>query len=69
MLSRPDSRPASAGIRFPTDSKSLSSLAELYYRRQRPSMPSLLEIGLDRAFMEAPAEFKVLQSKTARRKL
>jgi len=69
VICRPDSRPTSAGIRFPTDSKSLSSLAGLYDHWQRASMPPLFKIGLERAFTEAPADFKVLQSKTARRKL
>jgi hypothetical protein len=69
VLCRHDSHRASAGIGFPTDSKSLSSLTELYDRSQRPSMPPIFKIGRERAFMEAPAEFKVLKPETARRKL
>lgn len=58
----PTSRQVALDLRFPTDSKSLRGFAGR-------SVPPAFTIGRERAFGEAPANFKVPQPKAARRKL
>ncbi len=62
LCPRPTSRQVPLELRFPTDSKSLRGFAWGIV------LPAFA-IGRERAFREAPANFKVLQPKAARRKL
>lgn len=56
-------QPVPQDLRFPTDSKSLSSFLQST-RKQRSSPDSAsLGIGLERAFTEVPPDIKVLPPK------
>jgi hypothetical protein len=69
IRARTDPPRAPEMLRFPTDSKPLSSFVRLYVRSQRSPMPPFFEIGRESAFTQVPAKFKVLQPEAARRKL
>jgi hypothetical protein len=56
-------------LRFPTDSKQLSSFLRPYFHLQRPSVPTFLEIGLERANRGMPANSNVFHLEAARREL
>jgi hypothetical protein len=56
-------------LRFPTDSKQLSSFLRPYFQPQHPPVPTFLEIGVERANSEMPANSKVFHPQAARREL
>jgi hypothetical protein len=56
-------------LRFPTDSKQLSSFLRPYFQVQRPPVRTILEIGVERANSEMPANLMVFHHEAARREL